>query len=102
MLSVGFAKTPPLCGSLLDIKRARSLTLRDGRVKRTAATAGRGVGMGEHVHDTKLRLLAVSGSLRSASSNTALLRAAASLAPENVEVHLYEGLAELPHFNPDL
>jgi NAD(P)H-dependent FMN reductase len=49
-----------------------------------------------------VRILAVSGSLRTASSNTALLRAAARLAPEGVEVILYEGLASLPHFNPDL
>jgi NAD(P)H-dependent FMN reductase len=49
-----------------------------------------------------VQILAVSGSLRSASSNTALLRAGAKLAPEGVEVRLYEGLAELPHFNPDL
>lgn len=48
------------------------------------------------------RILAISGSLRAASSNTALLRAARSLAPEGVEVVPYEGLAELPHFNPDL
>lgn len=49
-----------------------------------------------------IRLLAVSGSLRAASSNTALLRAAARLAPGSVEVALYEGLAALPHYNPDL
>lgn len=49
-----------------------------------------------------VRILAISGSLRTASSNTALLRAAARLAPEGVEVILYEGLASLPHFNPDL
>ena len=49
-----------------------------------------------------MRILAVSGSLRTASSNTALLRAAARLAPEGVEVILYEGLASLPHFDPDL
>ena len=49
-----------------------------------------------------MRLLAISGSLRSASSNTALLRAATALAPEGVEVSVYEGLAGLPHFNPDL
>ena len=49
-----------------------------------------------------IRILAVSGSLRAASSNTALLRTARALAPENVEVVLYEGLAALPHFNPDL
>lgn len=49
-----------------------------------------------------MRFLAISGSLRRVSSNTALLRAAAILAPEGVEVALYEGLGNLPHFNPDL
>jgi NAD(P)H-dependent FMN reductase len=50
----------------------------------------------------RLRLLAISGSLRARSSNTELLRAAALLAPTGVEVSLYEGLGDLPHFNPDL
>lgn len=49
-----------------------------------------------------MRILAISGSLRAGSSNTALLRAAAVLAPQDVEITLYEGLAGLPHFNPDL
>jgi NAD(P)H-dependent FMN reductase len=49
-----------------------------------------------------LRLLAISGSLRAVSSNTTLLKAARALAPEGVVVELYEGLAWLPHFNPDL
>jgi NAD(P)H-dependent FMN reductase len=49
-----------------------------------------------------VRFLAVSGSLRAVSSNTALLQAAARLAPPGVEVELYGGLADLPHFNPDL
>jgi NAD(P)H-dependent FMN reductase len=49
-----------------------------------------------------LRLLAISGSLRAASSNTTLLKAARALAPDGVEVELYEGLGALPHFNPDL
>jgi NAD(P)H-dependent FMN reductase len=49
-----------------------------------------------------LRILAISGSLRLASSNTALLRAAVTLAPEGVEITLYGGLGNLPHFNPDL
>src|SRR5437764_1175741 len=49
-----------------------------------------------------VRILAISGSLRAVSSNTALLRAAAALAPEGVEVELYGGLGDLPHFNPDL
>src|SRR6266496_3093591 len=48
------------------------------------------------------RILAISGSLRRFSSNTTLLEAAARLAPPGVEITLYDGLAELPHFNPDL
>lgn len=48
------------------------------------------------------RILAISGSLRAASINTALVKAVTALAPENVEVIVYGGLGELPHFNPDL
>ncbi len=48
------------------------------------------------------KLLAISGSLRERSFNTALLRAAGGLLPDDFEVELYEGLAGLPHFNPDL
>ena len=46
-------------------------------------------------------LLAISGSLRARSSNTEVLRAAALVAPSNIRVELYDGLAALPHFNPD-
>jgi chromate reductase len=49
-----------------------------------------------------MRILAISGSLRMGSSNTILLRAAVALAPEAFEVSVYDGLATLPHFNPDL
>jgi chromate reductase len=49
-----------------------------------------------------IRILALSGSLRSASSNSILLRAAASLAPNEIQISLYQGLGDLPHFNPDL
>jgi chromate reductase, NAD(P)H dehydrogenase (quinone) len=49
-----------------------------------------------------VRIMAISGSLRRASSNSALVEAAARLAPETVEVSAYRELAELPHFNPDL
>lgn len=52
--------------------------------------------------DHIVRVLAISGSLRDASVNTALVRAAAQLAPAGVEVSIYEGLATLPPFNPDL
>jgi len=49
-----------------------------------------------------VRVLAISGSLRRASSNTALVAAAARLAPDGVEVSIFPALAELPPFNPDL
>lgn len=48
-----------------------------------------------------MKILAISGSLRSASYNTALLRAAAELAPEGVTVELYEDLESLPPYNED-
>jgi NAD(P)H-dependent FMN reductase len=48
-----------------------------------------------------VKVLAISGSLRSLSSNTALLEAAALVAPGGVEVVLWRGLASLPHFSPD-
>ncbi|MDQ2890336.1 MAG: NAD(P)H-dependent oxidoreductase [Gemmatimonadota bacterium] len=46
--------------------------------------------------------LAISGSLRTGASNTALLEAAQLLAPPNVVISMYGGIAQLPHFNPDL
>src|SRR5688572_28949006 len=49
-----------------------------------------------------IRLLTISGSLRSRSTNTEVLRALALLAPLWVTVRQYEGLATLPGFNPDL
>lgn len=49
-----------------------------------------------------VRILAISGSLRAASSNSAILRAAAMLAPPGVEIAIYGGIGALPHFNPDL
>ena len=49
-----------------------------------------------------MRILAVSGSLRRASINSALLRTAARVAPEGIEVRVFGGLGDLPLFNPDL
>ena len=48
------------------------------------------------------KIVAISGSLRAGSSNTAALRAAARLVPEGVEVLVFDGIAALPFFNPDL
>ena len=49
-----------------------------------------------------MRILALSGSLRKLSSNTTLLKAAALLAREDLRIELYDGLAHLPAFNPDM
>ncbi len=48
-----------------------------------------------------IRLLAISGSLRAVSTNTALLKAAMLLRPAGMKIEFYDGLAALPHFNPD-
>jgi len=47
-------------------------------------------------------ILAISGSLRAASSNTAALEAISALAPAGVTINIYDRLADLPYFNPDL
>jgi len=49
-----------------------------------------------------MRILAISGSLRAASADTTLLKAAAALGPEDVTLNIYDGLGDLPPFNPDL
>jgi NAD(P)H-dependent FMN reductase len=46
-------------------------------------------------------VLLISGSTRAASSNSGLLRTAVVAAPPGVRAVLYDGLAALPHFNPD-
>jgi chromate reductase len=48
------------------------------------------------------RVLALSGSLRKASLNTALLRAAGDAAPSGTKVKLFDGLEAVPLFNEDL
>jgi chromate reductase len=48
-----------------------------------------------------MRILGISGSLRAASHNTALLRAAAELVPADVEFELYQDLESLPPYNED-
>lgn len=48
-----------------------------------------------------IQILAISGSLRSHSSNMSLLQAAEQLAPAHFEFIFFEGLTQLPYFNPD-
>jgi chromate reductase len=43
----------------------------------------------------------ICGSLRSGSTNEALLRTVVSLLSSDVDADLYDGMQSLPHFNPD-
>jgi chromate reductase len=49
-----------------------------------------------------MRFLGLSGSLRAASTNTALLKAFADHAPEGITVDVFGGMGDLPLFSPDL
>ena len=48
-----------------------------------------------------MKILGISGSLRLDSYNTGLLRAAAELLPEGVELELWEGLKAVPPYDQD-
>jgi NAD(P)H-dependent FMN reductase len=48
-----------------------------------------------------VHLVLISGSLRRDSTNTAVLMTAAELTGPGITTKLYEGMADLPHFNPD-
>ncbi|MGI8857598.1 MAG: NADPH-dependent FMN reductase [Thermomicrobiales bacterium] len=48
-----------------------------------------------------MRILAISGSLNEKGTITTFVRAIAALAPEDMQVTLYDGLGSLPHFSPD-
>jgi chromate reductase len=49
-----------------------------------------------------MRILGICGSLQARSGNMVLLHAAAASMPRGVELVLFDGLRELPHFNPDI
>ena len=48
-----------------------------------------------------MQILAISGSLRRHSNNTRLLRALREEAPEDVEITIWDGLKQLPHYDAD-
>jgi chromate reductase len=50
---------------------------------------------------SQLRILGISGSLRSGSLNSGLLRAAQELAPDEVEIEIFD-LKDIPLFNGDI
>jgi chromate reductase len=49
-----------------------------------------------------MKLLAISGSLRTASINSAFCRVAVRLAPSSLQINVFADLGGLPPFNPDL
>jgi len=49
-----------------------------------------------------MKILALSGSLRAVSINSAVLRTVRHLALASIEVRLFSGLGDLPLYNPDL
>lgn len=49
-----------------------------------------------------MKVLAIAGSLRTDSTNAALVRAIAHLAPPETTVKIYAGLSHLPPFSPDV
>ncbi|MGR9183724.1 NADPH-dependent FMN reductase [Rhizobium leguminosarum] len=49
-----------------------------------------------------MRILAISGSARLNSTNTAMLRAIRAIAPSDIEVSIFDGVGRLPVFSPDL
>lgn len=52
--------------------------------------------------DSALRVLGIAGSLRERSLNRALLRAAAELTPETMEIRIFDGLREIPPYDADV
>jgi chromate reductase len=57
---------------------------------------------GSGIHIQAMNLLGVCGSLQRQSRNHDLLRVAARSVPDGVVLTLFDGLGELPLFNPDL
>lgn len=49
-----------------------------------------------------MKIFAISGSLRAASMNTAVLKAISRLSTGNITVEIYADLGQLPLFNPDV
>ena len=48
-----------------------------------------------------MKILAISGSARQASTNTALLRALRTIAPDHISIDVFDGIGDLPIFSPD-
>ncbi|TAX72563.1 NAD(P)H-dependent oxidoreductase [Rhizobium leguminosarum] len=49
-----------------------------------------------------MKILAISGSARRNSTNTAMLQAVRAVAPNEIEISVFDGVGRLPVFSPDL
>ncbi|KPH07869.1 NAD(P)H-dependent oxidoreductase [Rhizobium acidisoli] len=49
-----------------------------------------------------MKILAISGSARRNSTNTAMLRAVSAVAPSDIDIAIFDGVGALPVFSPDL
>ncbi|MGO8063282.1 NADPH-dependent FMN reductase [Rhizobium johnstonii] len=49
-----------------------------------------------------MKILAISGSARRNSTNTAMLQAVRAVAPGEIEISIFDGVGRLPVFSPDL
>lgn len=48
------------------------------------------------------KIFAISGSTRENSTNLGLIKAISGLYSDRLEIKIFQGLSEIPHFNPDL
>jgi chromate reductase len=58
--------------------------------------------MNDNLADRPLIVCGIAGSLRAKSFNRALLRAAQELAPEGMEIRIFDRMADLPLYNEDV
>jgi chromate reductase len=54
------------------------------------------------MHVMKKKILAISGSTRQRSTNLNLIKAISELAADTLDIHIFQGLSDIPHFNPDI
>ena len=92
-----------LLGSLVAARRRRSRQVRRPHVVPLAIEIGdtENHGGAAAVMSSPLKILALSGSLSSTWSNSALLRLVAQGAPLSYDVALFESLDDIPHFSLD-
>ena len=50
---------------------------------------------------SKKKVVAISGSTRQNSTNENLIKAIADLSTESIDITVFNGIANLPQFNPD-